>query len=143
MLREVQESDLPLFFEHQLDPLSQQNVGPAHVQTDWQAFRAKWQQSLRNKDILLRTIVYQGVVAGYVASFDRAGKREASCWLDRRAMGKGVATQAVAELLSFVTTRPLYARVAKHNVASRRVLEKSGFVLDDNEPEAELFYRLD
>jgi RimJ/RimL family protein N-acetyltransferase len=35
--------------------------------------------------------------------------------------------------LDHVKERPLYAVVAKHNVASVRVLEKCGFVLSDEE----------
>jgi RimJ/RimL family protein N-acetyltransferase len=31
--------------------------------------------------------------------------------------------------------RPLYAFVAKHNIASRRVLEKCGFIPDSEEDE--------
>ena len=31
--------------------------------------------------------------------------------------------------LEFVTVRPLYARAAKDNIGSRRVLEKCGFVI--------------
>ena len=37
--------------------------------------------------------------------------------------------RAIPAFLRIVTARPLVAHVAKHNVASRRVLEKSGFVV--------------
>jgi RimJ/RimL family protein N-acetyltransferase len=51
-----------------------------------------------------------------------------------------------------VTTRPLYAHVAVHNVASIRVLQKCGFTITDepsgapDEPDdgvAELFLKLE
>ena len=49
--------------------------------------------------------------------------------------GKGVATKAVSAFLRQVETRPLYAHVAKHNVASLRVLEKCGFrIVEEEEP---------
>ena len=50
-------------------------------------------------------------------------------WIGKEYWGKGVATQALAQFLEDVKTRPLYAHVAKHNIASRRVLEKCGFVI--------------
>ena len=40
-----------------------------------------------------------------------------------------MATRALAAFLSYDTARPLHARVAKHNLASRRVLEKCGFTV--------------
>ena len=39
-----------------------------------------------------------------------------------------MATTALRLFLDLVTTRPLYAFAAKHNVASIRVLEKCGFI---------------
>lgn len=40
-----------------------------------------------------------------------------------------MASQALHQFLQIVKTRPLYARVAKHNMASLRVLKKSGLTL--------------
>jgi len=67
LLRNVTEADLPIFFEHQLDP---------------QATR--------------------------MAAFH---------------------TRALSAFLEQVKTRPLYAHVAKHKLASMRVLEKCGFTI--------------
>src|SRR4029453_19193159 len=50
-------------------------------------------------------------------------------WIGREFWGRGIATQALAVLLSAVKTRPLYARAAKDNIASLRVLEKCGFTI--------------
>ena len=41
--------------------------------------------------------------------------------------GRGVATEALSAFLGLEPVRPLYAGVAKHNVASIRVLQKCGF----------------
>ena len=53
--------------------------------------------------------------------------RAVGYWLGKEYWGKGVATRALAEFLRLVTTRPLYAHVAQHNLASVRVLQKCGF----------------
>lgn len=53
---------------------------------------------------------------------------EVSYWIGREFWSKGIASKALAQLLSELETRPLYARVAKDNLASIRVLEKCGFV---------------
>ena len=56
-----------------------------------------------------------------------AGEWEVGYWLGKEYWGSGIATLAVAEYIRTVTTRPLYAHVAQHNIGSRRVLEKCGF----------------
>lgn len=76
-----------------------------------------------------RSILLDGEVVGYLASFQRFGKPEVSYWIDRKHWGKGIATKALSEFLLEVKTRPIYARAAKDNVGSVRVLEKCGFKL--------------
>lgn len=66
-------------------------------------------------------------------SWERSGERLVGYWIGRQDWGKGVATRALSEFLGHVTTRPLYARVAKHNVASLRVLEKWGFTISGHD----------
>jgi RimJ/RimL family protein N-acetyltransferase len=48
-------------------------------------------------------------------------------WIGRSYWGKGIATDALNAFLAVDRSRPLHARVASDNVASRRVLEKCGF----------------
>jgi RimJ/RimL family protein N-acetyltransferase len=55
------------------------------------------------------------------------GEREVGYWIGKEYWGRGIATRALEEFLKQIETRPLYAHVAKHNTASRRVLEKCGF----------------
>ncbi|HMG05814.1 MAG TPA: GNAT family N-acetyltransferase [Chthoniobacterales bacterium] len=62
-------------------------------------------------------------------SWTAEGKREVGYWIDRAFWGRGVATEALSAFLCLEQTRPLYAGVAKHNVASIRVLQKCGFKL--------------
>ena len=57
------------------------------------------------------------------------GEREVGYWLGKEFWGKGIATKALAEFLKIIETRPLYAHVAKHNIGSRRILEKCGFTV--------------
>jgi RimJ/RimL family protein N-acetyltransferase len=53
---------------------------------------------------------------------------EIGYWIDKTYWGKGVATRALALFLEEIELRPLYARVAKDNQGSIRVLEKCGFI---------------
>lgn len=42
-------------------------------------------------------------------------------------LGQGNRYKGIGEVLKIIETRPLFAHVAMHNVASHRVLEKCGF----------------
>ena len=59
--------------------------------------------------------------------------------LIRALWGRGIASEALAEFLHLEQSRPLYAGVAPHNIASIRVLQKCGFTFCtsaiDEEPE--------
>jgi len=79
------------------------------------------------EDTILRTIEVDGQVAGHLVSWEMEGEREVGYWLGKEFWGKGFATQALKQYLEIVTHRPLAAHVAKHNPASRHVLEKCGF----------------
>ncbi len=95
--------------------------------TDRDAFMAHWFRLLNDETIIIRTIVAGGQVAGHVLSYERCGEREVSYWIEKSLWGQSIATAALAAYLELVTMRPLYARAAKDNVASIRVLEKCGF----------------
>ena len=131
VLREVQAEDLPLFFEQQLDPEANYMAAfTAKDPTDQQAFMAHWARILGDATTTNRTILIEGQVAGSVASYEEtAGRHEVTYWLGKPYWGKGIATAALRALLAQVTTRPIYARVAKDNRASLRVLEKCGFTI--------------
>ncbi len=131
VLREVQAEDLPLFFEHQLDPEANYMAAfTAKDPTDRQAFMAHWTRILGDATNTVRTILTQGQVAGSVSSYEEsAGHPEVTYWLGRPYWGQGIATAALRTFLAQVTTRPMYARVAKDNLGSLRVLEKCGFTI--------------
>jgi RimJ/RimL family protein N-acetyltransferase len=91
----------------------------------------KWTNILADGTITKRTILFDGRVAGSVVSFVApwSGKREVSYWIGREFWGKGIATKTLSHLLGHLKARPLYARAAKDNIASIRVLEKCGFTI--------------
>ncbi|MBA2392490.1 MAG: GNAT family N-acetyltransferase, partial [Ktedonobacteraceae bacterium] len=67
-------------------------------------------------------------VAGSVLSYvDEDGQIEVSYWIGKPYWSKGIATRALSAFLKHIKVRPLYARAAKDNSASLRVLEKCGF----------------
>lgn len=135
VLREVQAEDLPLFFEHQQDPEANYMAAfTAKDPTDRRAFMAQWARILADPTTINRTILIDGQVAGSVSSYEEAaGRPEVTYWLGKPYWGKGVATAALRAMLAQVTTRPIYARVAKDNRASLRVLEKCGFTIIDED----------
>jgi len=126
-LRDVIESDLPIFFEQQSDREAAEMA--AFSSRDRDGFMAHWTKIMADASIQIKTILFNGSVAGNIVCFDQLGEREVGYWLGREYWGKGIATQALEEFLKSVDTRPLYAHVAKHNIASRRVLEKCGFTV--------------
>ena len=130
LLRDVTEGDLPTFFEQQLD--SDANRMAAFTRkdpADRDAFDAHWTKIMGDDTITIKTILFEGHVAGHVATFQMFGKPEVTYWIGREYWGKGLATKALSEFLGHVNARPLYARVSKDNVASIRVLEKCGFTV--------------
>ena len=127
VLREVVEADLPAFYEHQRDP--EAAAMAAFPPRDRDAFMAHWAKVLANDSALTWTVVSDGAVAGNIGCWeDDDGRRLVGYWIGREFWGRGLATQALAEVLDVVDARPLHAYVVKSNVASIRVLEKCGFV---------------
>jgi len=97
--------------------------------SDRAAFDAHWTKLLADPTLRVRTIVADGVVVGSVVSFVLDGQLEVAFWIGRAHWGRGLATQALAAFLVEEATRPLFARAAKDNAGSIRVLTKCGFQL--------------
>jgi RimJ/RimL family protein N-acetyltransferase len=126
-LREVEPADLPIFFEHQCDPVALAMAGmPGR---DRQAFDEHWARILADDTGRIRTIVADGEVVGNVLSFERGDRREVGYWIGRHHWGRGVATAALVAFLGEEPVRPLHAGVAPQNGGSLRVLEKCGFAV--------------
>jgi RimJ/RimL family protein N-acetyltransferase len=126
-LRDVIESDIPIFFEQQLDPEATQMA--AFPSRGKDAFTAHWNKIMADDSVFIKTILFNGEVAGNIVCFEQLGEREVGYWLGKKYWGNGIATKALEEFLKYIETRPLYAHVAKHNIASQRVLEKCGFTI--------------
>ena len=127
-LRPVKTDDLPIFFVHQLDPEATRLA--AFPARDRDAFFAHWTTNiLGNPAAANRTILAGDQVAGYIGAWtDAASNDRLICyWIGREFWGRGIASAALSQFLRFELTRPLSARVAKHNLGSIRVLEKAGF----------------
>ncbi len=129
ILRPVRPDDIPGFFEYQLD--QQANFVAAFTAkdpTDRKAFDDHWKKITADKNIFIRTIIFGEQIAGYVLSYETDGAPEVSYWLGKDYWGKGIATRSLKLFLNDVSKkRPIYARVAKDNIGSIRVLEKCGF----------------
>jgi RimJ/RimL family protein N-acetyltransferase len=126
-LRETVEDDLPILFRNQADPGA--SAMAAFPSRDWEAFVAHQAKIGANPDMLQRTVVVDGEVAGDIGSWPDEADRNVGYWIGRDFWGRGVATAALRAFLELETTRPLTAHVAVHNLGSRRVLEKCGFVV--------------
>jgi RimJ/RimL family protein N-acetyltransferase len=149
-LRAVLESDVPVFFEHQRD--AESVAMAAFPAREHEAHVAHWKKTMANASTTLRTILFNEEVAGYVVSWNGSTGREVGYWLGRGFWGRGIATQALRLFLQQESRRPLFGHVARHNLASRRVLEKCGFVLvgaagvqkePSGDPIGEIILRLD
>jgi RimJ/RimL family protein N-acetyltransferase len=145
-IRPVAPDDLPFFFEHQADAEAARmaTVEPR----DWASFEDHWAKILRDERAVNRAVEADGVVVGYVVSWEHEGEREVGYWIGREHWGRGVATAALAAFVAEVTERPLFAHVVDTNAGSIRVLEKCGFRSTGNSTVAadgvlELLYRLD
>ena len=126
-LRDVIETDLSIFFEQQMDSEAAQMAGFPSRNRD--AFMTHWNRVMADGTVQIKTILFEGEVAGNIVCFEQLGEREVGYWLGREYWGKGIATRALEDFLIDIRTRPLYAHVAKHNIGSKRVLEKCGFII--------------
>ncbi|HVU22541.1 MAG TPA: GNAT family N-acetyltransferase [Opitutus sp.] len=127
-LRPVETDDLPIFFGHQLDAEATRLA--AFPSRDREAFFTHWHTNiLGNPAAVCRTVLAGGHVAGNIGAWtDAASNDRFICyWIGREFWGRGIASAALAQFLRSESTRPLHARVARHNLGSIRVLEKAGF----------------
>jgi RimJ/RimL family protein N-acetyltransferase len=126
-LRNVEPSDLPILFQHQLDP--EANRMAVANPRDERAFNAHWTKILDDPTLVAKAILVDGCVVGVMNCFKLDGQDAVGYWIAREHWGRGIATSALGLLLEQIATRPLHARVAKSNVASLRVLLHCGFVV--------------
>ena len=86
-LRDVEPDDLPIFFEHQRDPVAVALV--VFRSRDRAEFDEHWAKILADDAVLIKTIVADGQIAGNIGSFVREGKREVGYWIEQAQHGAG------------------------------------------------------
>jgi len=129
-LREVQDSDLPVFWEQVTDPQGQQMAAVTRsYHYDRDQFDQFWAMVRADPAVIARTVLADGVVAGHAAVFGPPSEREVTYVVARSFWGQGVATAALAQLIDLEPARPLHADAAADNAGSIRVLEKCGFAV--------------
>ena len=140
-LTKTEADDLNAFFEFQLD--KEANHLAAFTSKDPNnktAYMEKYTKLVSDPGINMQTIRVKDEIAGSISKFVMEGEAEITYWFDRKFWGQGIATRALTLFLEVVTARPLFTHVAKHNLGSRRVLEKNGFVVigaDQTPPDAD------
>jgi RimJ/RimL family protein N-acetyltransferase len=135
-LRETVAADLQTLYEHQADP--EASAMAAFPPRDLPAFLEHQAKIAADPSTITLTIVADGLVVGSIGSWEIEGERDVGYWIGREHWGRGYATAALRAFLELDHHRPLYAHVADHNVGSRRVLEKCGFVLESSAQEEDV-----
>ena len=130
-LREVRDSDLPVFFSNTNDPEGIWMAAfTAKDPADRAHFDAHWAKIRQDPSCIVHTVVGEGgEIVGSTGVYGPPEEREVTYWIGREYWGRGAATAALREVLRVVTERPLRARAAADNGRSIRVLEKCGFVV--------------
>ncbi|MFF7197942.1 GNAT family N-acetyltransferase [Streptomyces sp. NPDC088197] len=130
ILREVRDSDLPVFFVQMQDPEAVRMAAfTAEDPSDSARFHAHWARVRATPGVVNRTVVAasDGTVVGHAAVYGPPEEREVTYWIGREFWGRGAATAALRQLLAVAPERPLHARAAADNPGSIRVLRKCGF----------------
>ncbi|WP_091493126.1 GNAT family N-acetyltransferase [Microbacterium pygmaeum] len=127
-LHPLEDDDLDAVFEMMRDRDAVQAAAfTASDPDDRDAFEAWIARQRSAPDVACLVVTENGGFAGTIAAFTVEGDREVSYWIAKHAWGRGIATEALRLLIAREAERPLFARVATHNAASRAVLAKVGF----------------
>ncbi|HEX5090817.1 MAG TPA: GNAT family N-acetyltransferase [Nocardioides sp.] len=128
-LRSVEDADLDHIFEWQRDPTAVAMAAfTSRDPSDRDAFDAHYRRIRADPDCTLLAIDDDGVLVGTIGSFTMEGQREVTYWIDPSQWGRGLASAALEALLRIEPARPLFGRVASHNIGSATVLARAGFV---------------
>jgi RimJ/RimL family protein N-acetyltransferase len=128
VLRALDDADLDRIFEWERDPTAVAMAAFTRADpSDRAAFDAHYARIRGNPDVLVRAIADGDGLVGTIGSFTMEGDREITYWIAPSRWGRGLASAALGAFLLVEATRPLYARVAEHNIGSARVLAKAGF----------------
>jgi RimJ/RimL family protein N-acetyltransferase len=129
-LRMVEDADLDQLFEWEQDPGAVAMAAFTRADpSDRVAFDRHHERIRNDSDCTLLAIDDDDdTFAGTIGSFTMEGEREVTYWIDPDRWGRGLASAALDAFARIELTRPLFARVAAHNIGSAKVLERAGFV---------------
>jgi RimJ/RimL family protein N-acetyltransferase len=134
-LREFVDADLDALFEWEREPEAVRMAAFTRADpSDRAAFDAHYRRVRSDPADTLLAVAAGRVLVGTVSSFTIEGHREVGYWIDPARWGEGIGSAALRELLRIETTRPLFGRVAEHNIGSARVLTRAGFEQVGTEP---------
>jgi RimJ/RimL family protein N-acetyltransferase len=128
LLRLLEDDDLDQLFEWERDPEAVAMAPFTRADpSDRVAFDDHHRRIRADPDATLLAIEDDSGLAGVIGSFTLEGKREITYWIDPARWGRGIASAALDAFLRVEATRPLFARVAEHNIGSAKVLTRAGF----------------
>jgi RimJ/RimL family protein N-acetyltransferase len=128
-LRTLAESDLDRLFVWESDPRAVEMAAFTSANpSDRAAFEARHERIRNDPAATLLAIDDDGELVGTVGSYTMDGERQVTYWIAPPRWGQGLASRALRALLAIEPARPIYGRVADHNVASAKVLARAGFV---------------
>lgn len=127
-LRDVRNSDLSVFFDQQFE-FNANSVQNSQTEK-FNVYLKHWHLVRKSPANVVQTILADRDVAGYLLSWTRSDKRFVGFWLGQEFGRQGIATVAMSLFLKEIKLRPIYANVAKKNLASFRVLRSAGFMIE-------------
>src|SRR5204863_3754332 len=91
VLREVEDRDLGVLFEHASDRDAQRMAAFTSPDFDDRtSFQRRWARLRSDSSTTNRVIEIDGRVVGHIASFDLEGRREVTYWIGREDWGGGI-----------------------------------------------------
>jgi RimJ/RimL family protein N-acetyltransferase len=129
VLRPLADDDLDRLFVWENDDRAVKMAAFTRADSsDRRSFDDHYHRIRDNPDCTVRAVDDDGVLVGVIGSFSSEVGREVTYWIDPGQWGRGLASAALRSFLDIEPTRPLFARVAEHNVGSAKVLRRAGFV---------------
>ena len=127
-LRDLEDADFDQLFEWEQHPDAVAMAAFTRADAaDREAFDRHYARIRADPETTLLAIEADGAFAGTIGSYTMDGDREVTYWVDPSRWGRGIASTALRAFLSVELVRPLFARVAAHNLGSATVLERAGF----------------
>lgn len=128
-LRPFADGDLDALFVWESDPRAVELAAFTRADpSDRDAFDAHYERVRGNPSNTLLATEADGEFVGTIGSFTLEGRREVTYWISPARWGEGIASEALRAFLAIESTRPLFGRVAAHNLGSAKVLARAGFV---------------